>query len=895
MRPEHWRYTIPLRLRSLFRRPRADQELDDELRDHLEQKTAEYIAQGMTQEQARRQALLEMGGVEKRKEECRDTRRVSWVQDLLQDLRYGLRTLRKAPGFTAVAILTLALGIGANTTIFSWINSTILDPIPGVKHASRYLAVTIDGGRNQVPLSYPDYRDLRDRNHTLSSFLAASTTTAMNLTANGKPERCWGILTSANYFESLGVHPVLGRGFLPSEDTKPGGAPVVVISYRLWRSHFGGDRSIIGKTLEIDRHRFEVVGIAPRGFVGTQTGLTYDLWVPVMMVGDFHSSKDADALLHDRSTNWLLCTGHLKPGVAAHEAQADLDVLMHQIATQFPLKHTGNINILASPLWRAPFSANYYLYTILFMLLAIAGVILLLACANVANLLLVRSVSRRHEMAIRLSLGATRGRLIRQLLAESLLLAASGGLVAMLFTLWTAGTLGDFVPPVGGIPLLTVTITANHTVLLVTFAVSILTGVIFGILPALRSSGLPPINALKGDAGRTWGGLHKARLSSVLVVAQIAISLLLLVCAGLFVRSVQLAQRFNPGFNPHHVLLEDYDLAGVGYDRRSGMRFDRQLYDRLQTIPGIKSATIANWTPLGFDFETHSTAVEGYLPQPHESMDIQYADVGPNYLRTLQIPLISGREFTAADMDGSEPVAVVNATFASRYWPHQQAVGKKLKAGGTWYAVVGIAQDSDYDEIGQKPQAFYFLPLFQDYDSEISICARVAGNPLAFSTPIQNTVHSLDANLPVFDLTTLDSHIQASTTPSRIASVFVGGFGILALVLAELGIYGVLAYTTRQRTQEIGIRMALGAHPGDVLWLVLRQGLTLAVLGLATGLALSLVLTRALSSALFGVTATDPLTFAAVAILLLAVAVLACYLPALRAMGTDPMVALRYE
>lgn len=810
----------------------------------------------------------------------------------LKDLRYGLRVLVKSPGFALIAVLTLALGIGANSTIFSWVNSTVLNPIPGVKNASRYIAVSING-RDQDPLSYPDYRDLRDGNHSLSSLMAASST-PMSLTSNGHPERVWGILASANYFDSLGVHPILGRGFLPAEDSKPGGAPVVIIGYRLWQTHFGADRSVIGQKVRIDRHPFQIVGVAPRGFVGTQTGLSYDLWVPLMMAGDFYSDATADVLLHQRGTSWLLCVGHLKPGVTIDQAQADLGIVMSQIAARFPKEHVGKSEIMASPLWRAPFGANYYLHAILFLLLAIAGVVLLLACANVANLLLVRSVSRRREMAIRLSIGATRWRLIRQLLAESLILAMCGGGIAMLFTLWTAGMLGSFVPPVAEIPL-SMAVSADRTVLFATLAISVLTGVIFGVLPALRSSRLEPAYVLKEESGGASGGVHKARLSAVLVVAQVAMSLLLLVCAGLFIRSVRRAQQFNPGFNPHHVLLDDYDLSGFGYDRKSGLEFHRQLYDKLQTIPGVESATISGWIPLGFDSSSYALEIEGYVPAPQESMDVQYAAIAPSYLRTLQIPLVAGREFTTADTDGSAPVAVVNSAFADRYWPHRQAIGEKVRASGTWFTVVGVAQNSDYDHLGQKPQPFLYLPLFQEYDRRVAIYVRVAGDPLAVVGPVQDAVHSLDADLPLFDLTTLDSRIQLSTTTERLAGVFVGGFGLLALILAGIGIYGVLAYTTRQRTHEIGIRMALGAEPRQVLRLVLRQGLTLAVLGLAIGLAVCFALTRVFANQLFGVSATDPLTFLAVAGVLLAAAFLACYLPARRAMRTDPMVALRHE
>jgi predicted permease len=814
------------------------------------------------------------------------------MNSLFQDLLYAVRLLRKSPGFSLVAILTLALGIGANSTIFSWINSTVLNPIPGVQHASQYVEFTTGSGHgNDNAISYPDFVDLRDQNRSLSSLLAASPT-AMSLTAKGKPQRVWGILSSVNYFDALGVHPILGRPFLPSEGTKPGRAPVVVISYHLWQNRFGGDRYIIGKTIEVNRHQFEVVGVAPRAFVGTQTGLHYDLWIPLMMAADF--SGQGPELLQERGAQWLICIGHLKPGDSAEQAQADLNILMHHIASLYPTSHTGDNAITAHPLWRAPFGANYYLHTILFLLLAVSGVVLLLACANVANLLLVRSVGRRREMAIRLSIGATRWRMVRQLLVESLLLAICGGGIAMIFTLWTAGSLGDFVPPVAEIPL-AMTVTADRSVLFATFLISIATGVIFGILPALRSSSLEPVNVLKEEAGSISGGLHKGRLTSVLVVAQIAMSLLLLVSAGLFIRSVRLAERFNPGFNPRNVLLDAYDLSGLGYDSKSGTQFHRQVLAKLQALPGVQSATLMDGIPLGFGYGHYAIQAEGYVPQPHESMDVEYSDVGPDYLRTLQIPLVSGREFSASDTADSQLVAVVNAAFAKRYWPHEDALGKKLYADGHWRSVVGVTQNSDTDSIGQKPTPFFYLPLFQDYSRDAAIAIRVHGDPLAFADPVQEAIHSLDPDMPLFDLTTLDSRIQLNTTTQRMGGVFVGAFGILALILAGVGIYGMLAYTTRQRTHEIGIRMALGAAPSDVLRLVLRQGLKLALLGLIIGLVASLVLTRALSSELFGVTSTDPLTYLAVAVLLLAVALLACYIPAYRAMRVDPMVALHYE
>ena len=889
MRTEHWIYTIPLRLRSLFRRQQADQDLEQELRYHVELKTEQYIAKGFTQPEARRKALLEMGGVEQTKEMCRDTRKVNWIQDLAQDVRYGLRMLRKSPGFTAIAILTLALGIGANSTIFSWINSTLLNPIPGLAHANGFTSVFSGTVSQPGSFSYPDYADLRDRNHSFSSFLAFSLE-PMNLTGEGKPERAWGMLTSANYFEMLGIHPILGRGFLPSEDVNAGGAPVVVISDRLWQTRYGGRASLIGQTIAINRHPFTVVGVAPPVFQGTQTGLRSDLWIPLAMQTE---ATPYPNLLNDRAAKWLFGLGRLKPGVTRGQAQAEMSFLYKQIADQLPDSHKGETAMTLHPLWRAPYSSNYYLHTILSLLMAIAGVVLLLACANVANLLLVRSIGRRREMAIRLSLGATRWRLVRQLLVESLIFALCGGAVAMCFTLWTAGMLSNFIPP-SSVPI-SMNIQVDRSVLLATLLISLITGAVFGILPTLRSSNLQPVSVLKEEAGSVAGGRHKARLSSFLVVAQIALSLLLLVSAVLFIRSFQKAQQFDPGFNPHHVLIASYDLSGAGYDSARGTEFNRQLQAKLLALPGVQSATLATWAPLGFYTSSTEVQAEGYAAQPHESLNTEEAFVGPDYFKTMEISLAAGREFGFQDGDKSESVAIVNQKFADTYWPRHNALGKRIQADGIWRRVIGVARTTDYDEIGEKPRSFVYFPILQNYYPGMTMHVRVAGDPLAFEPTVEKAIHELDADLPVFDAADLDWRINLNTTNQRLAGTFVGGFGILALILASVGIYGVLSYTTRQRTHEIGVRIALGAKPGDVFGLILRQGAKFVLAGVAIGLAASWLLTRVLSSELFGITATDPLTFTGVAVLLTIVALTACYIPARRAMNVDPMVALRYE
>ena len=813
------------------------------------------------------------------------------MRDLMQDLKYGLRMLRKDPVFTAIAVLTLALGIGANSTIFSWINSTLLNPLPGVSRTSGLYAIT-SGGTVESPhvFSYPDFIDLGNRTQSLSGLLASGIQ-PMDLSGSGKPERTWGSLVSTNYFDVLGVRPILGRGFLPSEEEKPGGAPFVVISYRLWQLRFAGNPNVIGTQLSLNRHPYTIIGVAPPLFQGSQTGLRSELWIPAVMEAQIMARTD---LLQNRASNWLLVMGRLKNGVKPEQAQQELSILMQQTVRQFPDSHQGSVNVGVFPLWRGPGGANAYIYKLLAMLMAIAGVVLLLACANVANLLLVRSVSRRKEMAIRLSVGASRWRLVRQLFLESLLIAIAGGALAMLITLWTATTFTRFIPP-SGIPL-SLDVHVDRTVLFVTLAMSVLTAIIFGMLPALRSSSLAPVEVLKEESGNASGGVRKARLSTVLVVAQLSLSLLLLICAGLIVRGFRAAQHFNPGFTADHMLLATFNLYSSGYNEQQGLQFERELQSRLGNLPGVKSVALADWIPMGFSISDTSVLPEGYVPQPHEDMEVKDAGVGPGYFRTMEIPLVTGRDFSDADQTQSQQVVIVNRAFAERYWPGQQAIGKRIQTtGGEWRTVVGIAQTSDYDNLNESPQPFVYFPLSQNYFPMAAIHLRTFGDPLAATSAVEKTVHDLLPDLAVYDVTTLATRVEIATVGERIAGTFVGAFGVLALVLGAVGIYGVIAYVTRQRTHEIGIRMALGAQRIDVMRLVLNHGLRLTLTGLAIGLALAAVLTRFLAELMFNVSPTDPLIFAGVSLLLCGVALAACCIPARRAMRVDPMVALRYE
>ncbi|HKS80250.1 MAG TPA: ABC transporter permease [Candidatus Acidoferrales bacterium] len=808
------------------------------------------------------------------------------MKSLWQDLRFGLRTLKKSPAFTFIAMLTLALGIGANSTIFSWISSTLLNPIPGARDAHQLVSVA----KGEVDdFSYLDYRDLREESRSFTG-LAASKMIPLDLSGTGHPVRIWGQLVSANFFEVLGVHPVLGRGFLPEDDTKPNGAPYAVISYRLWQTRFAGSESAVGRTLSLNKHPYTIVGVTDRFFQGSDTGLRADLWLPMMMAPELMSDPQR---VQSRSEGWLELTGRLKPGVTAEQAQEELSLRMRRIVGQFPNAHQGNNDVIAAPLWRAPYGANSRLSVLLPPLLAISAIVLLLACANVANLLLVRSLGRRREIAVRMSLGASRWRLARLMLMESLLLALGGGGSAILIASWTSGTFSNFIPP-SDLPI-ALNMRVDRAVFLGTLAISFFACLIAGALPAFRSSALAPVDVLKEDAGSISGGLHKARLTRGLVVAQIALSLSLLVSAGLFIRSIRRAQLFNPGFNASQVLLESFDLLPEGYAAAEGQAFDRELLAKLEATPGVETVSLSDWAPLSFSFSTTTLDPAGYLPQPHESMDVLVANIAPNYFRTMQVPLLEGRDFTLQDKPDTQRVAIVNQALAQRYWPHENALGRRIHAYHDWYTIVGISQSTDALKLGEAPRPFLYLPLFQEYSHREIIHARVAGDPLGFAATAERIVHELNADLPVYDVTSLAQQVQLSSIGFRVAGTFVGAFGLLALILAAVGIYGVISYSTRQRTREIGIRMALGAQADDVLRLVLSGGLRMTVLGLAIGLGVSVGLARYLRMLLFGVGATDPLAYTTVIVLLFVVAAAACYFPARRASRVSPLEALRHE
>jgi predicted permease len=800
--------------------------------------------------------------------------------------------LIRNPSFAFVAIVTLGLGIAASSTTFSWINATLLDPIPGIAHTSDMITI-MRGERSEhptPPFSYLDFADLRDSTRSFAGLLAYHND-YMAITESGKPERIYGTLASANYFEVLGVRPILGRTLQSSAPVERLGAPEVVLGYGLWQTHFGADPSIIGKTVHINLRPHTIIGVAPKGFQGCMGGLRSDLWIPLGMDPQIMGNER----IKYRDVLWLNVLGKLKPGVNHRQAEDELNSLMLRLVERFPDAHKGPNTISSDPLWRSPFGVNVYLYGTLPILFALALVLLLLACANLTNLLLVRSVARRREFAVRLSIGATRWRLVLQLMVENALIALAGGGLALLLTKWTAHGLSAFLPSTT-LPL-TLDGRVDRTVLVAAIVISLLTAAVSGILPALRASrlALAPVSALKDEALNTSGGIQKSRLAGGLVVGQIALSMLLLVCAGLLARSLQRAQESYPGFDPSHVFLAGFDLEPTGYSRAQGIEFDKEIIVRLKSLPGVQSVTLGDFSPLSYTIRTDFIQPEGYVPGKNESMEVDRGVAGPEYLRTVRTPLLAGRDFTDRDNAGAAPVSIVNQALADRYWRGQDPIGKRLQVARQWTTVVGVAANGKYRRLVYDTAPLVLIPMLQSYRTDQIVYVRVAGDPMAYASAVERTVHGLNSELPLYNETTLAASMRLGNVFERIAAAFAGSFGLLALILAAIGVYGVVAYACKQRTREIGIRIALGAGKREIFRQVLGRGLYFAGLGLVLGLIISFALTRFLRGMLYGVGTADWLTFVIVAILLGSATLIACFVPARRAASTDPMQALRTE
>ena len=809
------------------------------------------------------------------------------MDTFLQDLRFSIRQLRRSPGFAASAVLTLALGIGANATIFTWMQALVLDPLPAVPDSRKlhgFQWKTPEGNRNSF--SWPEFVDYRQRNSTLSG-LAVMRMTPMSLGTGSQPERVWGMLTSGNYFEVAGPPMARGRAFRMDEEMNLGAAPVAVISHALWRDRFQSDPGLVGRTIQLNGRAFEVIGIAPEGFHGTTLGLKFDIFVPIGMRSAFLPGTDKIFTL--RGSNWLDAIARLKPGVPLSKAEADLTAISAQLSREhFNSSRYKRAEI--TPVWR--YGAGKILAPVMLLMMAVVGVVLLIACANVANLLLARAAGRRREIAIRLALGVNRGRLIRQLLAESLILALAGGAFAFLMARLTAGLMITFLPP-NDLPM-NFSAPVDWTVAGFILAIAALASVIFGLAPALRASRPDVVTALKDESGAS-AGAGKARLRNGLVVAQVAMSVLLLVFAGLLLRSLGRASDADPGFDPRNVLLASIDLFPNGYDAARGRVFLAQVAEKLQTLPGVAAVSMARRVPLGLGGTSSSSfEAEGYTPAKDEQPLAFLNNVGPDYLRTVGTPLVAGRDLTLQDRQDAPLAVVVNETLATRYYKGD-ALGKRIQIHDAWRVIVGIAKDSKYQSFDEKPAPFVYFPVLQAYLPDTTLMIRTTGEPLLAARAVEAAIHELNPTLPVFSIRTFESNTGGAYIAQRMGGSMLAVFGMLALVLAAVGLYGVLAYSVAQRSREVGIRMALGATSSDVLKLVIRHGLAMTLAGIAIGLTAALGLTRFIKAMLYGVSPTDGLTMAGVAAMMVAVALAACYLPARRAMSIDPVRAMRHD
>jgi len=815
------------------------------------------------------------------------------MHGFLQDLRYGLRVLLKTPVFTLAAVLLIAVGIGANTTVFTWFKAAFLQPVPGASEPTRLVTMNMaEGERGGYSNSYPEYLFLRDHN-TVFSGLIAYNLIPLNLGAGREPEQVWAGIVTANYFDVLGVRPILGRGFLPEEEIGEGAHPVAVLGYGLWQRRFAGETSVIGRSITINKAGYTVVGVAPHGFAGTYGGMQQEIFVPMTMAARLVSTPKPL-----QGASWMEIMGRLGPGVSLQQARANV----HALAPQFRAsserisKRFGesfDIKVQSASAMERGFLPVLGQFVPIF--LAMAGLLLLIVCANVANLLLSRASGRQREIAIRVALGATSGRLARQLLTESLPIAVAGGAAGIGIAFACARLIVSLVPSIG-IPLV-FDLRVDGPVLLFTLVLTAVTAVIFGLAPALQASHLQPAGALK-DAAASLAGGSRARLRNAFVVAQVALSFIALVGAGLMLRTVQRAAAAEPGFEPDGVLLASVDLFLGGYDEARGKELYRQVVDRVAALPGVQSASVSTYVPMGLSGggNTRALSVPGYDPGPREDMNIVADSVGPAYLRTLGIGLVEGRDFTAEDRDGSQPVVIVNAATVKRFFPKGSPLGASMKIGETTRVVVGVARDITYRNVTEgAPDPAVYLPILQDYESGAVIVVRARGNPHAAWPALRGAVGAIDPALPLSGVESLREHIATSYFTQRTPAAVLSVFGALAMVLAAIGLYALMAFSMARRTREIGIRLALGAPPSSVVGLVFRQGMRLSAIGIGIGLAASVGVVQLLKSLLYGVDPYDLPTFAATLAVLLAAAALASFLPARRATRVDPLVALRSE
>ena len=825
---------------------------------------------------------------------------VNLIENLLQDLRFGFRMIRRNPGFSCLAILCLTFGIGANAAVFSWIEGVLLRPFPGVAHQERMVSFTAtvperydkgEGTLGYDDVSWLDFLDFQ-RDTTLFDWFVADHITRATLNVGDRAELSTGSVVSSNYFDALGIHPVLGRTFRPEEDWGRNGHPVTVISYWLWKKRFEGDPNIVGKKLLLRTVPHTIVGVAPEGFYGTFVGYPMQFWVPASMQENF---VGGNYKLEDRSDGWIEGYARLKPGVTIQQAQAEISAVAKRLENQYPTTNRGR-GAKLFPLWRTPFNQAGTLAPTLGISLVAVFLVLLIACANVSNLLFVRSLARQHEITVRLALGSRRGRLLRQLITEGMILSSIAGICGLLLAYLCRNLIAVFFPA-SSVLATNLSGAMDWRVIAFSGGVCLISTLMFALIPALQTSKLDIAGALKAESGTSFGNRAKSRMRSAMVLVQVALSFILIVGGALLVQSLQRLRSADPGFSPDNVVTTTFDLAGAGYDNARAQRFRDDLVDRVKAIPGVESVSFTRMRPFSYQgYLSGPIAVDGYEPAPDERPTVEYNQVGPAYFENMRIPIVSGREFTRNDNANSFPAIIVNEQMVAKYWHGVDPVGKRIQLNGKWMQVVGVAKTSKYGSFAELPEPFMYVSIDQLPVVNSFIMIRTTQSPGQMYAVLAREVHSMDAGLGMQEVITLRQHMNRSALSSQkivVSLLFI--FGGIALVLAAVGLYGVMSYAVSQSQRELGLRMALGAGAIDVFRTVMMHGLVLAVGGVALGSIAALFLTRfiATGTLLYQVNPRSPEVFVIASLVMVAISVGACFTPAWHASRIDPIRALR--
>jgi len=866
---------LRLRLRSLFRREQVENELEAELRCHVDRQIQANLAAGMTPEEARYAALFALGGLDQIKEECRDMRRVNWIENFAKDFRYALRMMHRSPAFTAVAVLSLAIGIGANAAIFSFANAILLKRLPLLDPQQLVIV--------RQSVSYPFFNQLEQRSQVLAG-LAGRKAIELNVTVGDSTERMIGELVSGSYFRVLGVSAVLGRVITEEDDRAEGARPVCVINYDLWQDKLGGDPQVLNRAILLNARPFQIVGVAQRGFRGAALQGRADVLIPTSMTTFFMGDKRDST-----GWSWLQMIGRLRPGVTREQAEANINVVGHQIDTELGRKRKTSYQLLRGDQGFNTHRSQFEKPVV--VLVVLVGSVLLIACVNIANLLLARGMERTREIAIRLALGATRSRLVAQLLTESLMLSLIGGAAGFLLSFWMVRAVVYFLRDGRSF------IDAQPDFLVLDFALglSVLTGLIFGLLPAFQTTRPAVAPALKVDAASVGDWTGRTTMRCILVVTQIALSLVLVFAAGLFARTLRNLRTVDLGFQPQQIVLMTLNPSRSGYKDADTALLYEQLLDNVRKLPDVKAASLTNIPVLSGNMFAANVRVPGYQPKENEPNNYIHV-MSPDYFRTLATPILMGRDFDNRDRKGAQGVAVINQRFASYYWPGQSPIGKFFRwGGGREVEIVGLAKNTKYQTIREEPQLIFYLPVSQLRFEELTLLVRTGNRASETVARIRNVVRRLDPKLPVYDVKTLETQIDTRLSQERILASLSMFFSASATLLAAVGLYGVVAYSVKRRFREIGIRVAMGARPSDIVLLFLRESVVMVVAGLAIGAACALAAARYSASLLYGLSQNDVVTLVTASLLLLLVALIAAFVPALKATRVDPMTALRYE